>query len=225
MFSHTPLLIIISNLSTALPFLSASWLFTDYPRYRFLLPLWCYFTLAFATEVVVHIFHLLGQPNAWLIHVYTPLELTLILYILSRWQRQASAAARIRRLIPLYWFIYLALKLSGTEQFQADTINYISRPVSLLMLITGVFYTLHLLWSSLPGQLRRDYRFWILLAMAIYYSGSIIIVAFMFIKSPQILLALVNMHALLNIAHNALFTGGVLYALRYVPANLIHPPG
>lgn len=216
MFKNTPLLIILSNLSTALPFLSATALLFFTKNIRSKTLLWLFFTIAFVTEILVHIYHIAGKPNAWIIHLYTPLEYILIIAILSQWQSKTQARKAMLISIPLYLGLYTILKLLGIENFESSTINYISRPISLLLISGFVLFTLHRISTTEETFLQTDFRFWILVALAIYYIGSIIIVPFMYITIRDILLFLVYTHAILNIIQNLLFVIGNLCALGIV---------
>lgn len=216
MFKNTPLLIIISNLSTTLPFLSSTALLFFVKHIRNTIPLWLFFTAALVTEILVHVHHLAGRPNAWIVHLYTPLEYILIVFILSRWQSREKFKRAMLISIPLYLGLYSFMKFVGIENFESTTINYVSRPISLLLISGFVLFTLHQLSTREEIFLQRDFRFWILLALAIYYSGSIIIVPFMYIKIREILLFLVYTHAVLNVIQNLLFVIGNLCALGII---------
>jgi len=212
MLTKTPTIIILSSFSTFLPFLTCTALFKIFKYNKNLIPLYLFFTVAVIAEIIVHIYHLFGKPNVWISHLYTLVEYVLIAYILSTWQKDDHASRVMRLSIVVYFVIYFILKLSKFENFEADTINYISRPISLLFISGAVFYTFHQFWLSTPAPLHKDFRFWILIAMAIYYSSSIIIFAFMYIKAQGLLLYLIYIHAALNILQNILFTVGIIRA-------------
>lgn len=163
------------------------------------------------------IYSLQSKPNAWLIHIYTPIEYGILAHMLSSWQERRLVSNFISVSIPVYFTVYLMLKLSGVENFEADTINYVSRPLSLLLVAGFASYTLNRLCTGESSFLLRSYRFWILLAIVVYYSGSTIIVAFMYLESRTLLVQLFYAHAILNILHNILFTIGVLLAFASNP--------
>lgn len=216
MFKNTPLLIVLSNLSTVLPFLSATAMLFFSRSIRNTILLWLFFTAALLTEILVHAHHLANKPNAWIIHLYTPLEYLLIVFILSRWQNREKSRKAMLISIPLYLGLYGFMKIAGIENLESSTINYVSRPISLLLIGGFVLFTLHQLSAREETLLQSDYRFWILLALAIYYCGSIIIVPFMYIQNREILLFLVYTHAILNILQNLLFVIGNICALGLV---------
>lgn len=200
----------ISSISTFLPFLTSSILVKHVKGYRVLKIFWFFWTVAATTEIIVNIFTLHGKQSALISHIYTVIEYYLIAIILANLQTDSVIAKLMRRSVPIYIFIFVVIKIAGLENFSAGTINYITRPLAILLLSTFAFLTLQNLWSRTPANLTNDYRFWMLLAMALYYSASLILFAFMFTKDLSLLIALFKIHAVINIIHNVLFTIGVL---------------
>lgn len=115
----------------------------------------------------------------------------------------------MRLSISVYILIFVLIKLFNLENFSAETVNYITRPLALLLLTTFALLTLQNLWRNTSTNLTDDYRFWMLFAMALYYSTSLGLFAFMYTKNQELLIALFKMHAVINIIHNLLFTIGV----------------
>ena len=171
--------------------------------------LWVFFTLSVVTEIILHILGSQSKHSGRIFHVYTPIEYVLITIILTSWQTKPSMAKSMRVSIPLYILFFVLTKISGLEDFSADTANYITRPLAVLLLSTFAFLTLQTLWRHTPTNLINDYRFWILLAIALYYSASLALFAFMFTEDQDFLIALFKIHAVVNIIHNILFTIGV----------------
>lgn len=224
MFAKTPLIVILSNLSTLLPVLACVTAFKILKIPKNLILLWWFFAIALTTEISVHIYHILGRPNAWIVHVYTFFEYAFIVYILSTWQNKRSALTVMRLSIPAYFAIYVILKASGLENFEADSINHFSTSMAFLLISGFVFYTFHQLAVKTLAPLYKDFRFWILMALAIYYSGSLIIFAFMYIETYEIRVYLGHTHAALNILQNILFTVGVICAAHASPASVRPKP-
>lgn len=218
---NTPIIVFCSSISTFLPFFAAMVLFRSY-HYRtkahFLL--WTFFALAVVTESILHFLGLLGKHSGWIFHIFTFLEYILIASILTAWQSNATFAQLIRFSIPLYISFFVFTKVIGLENFSTDTANFITRPLALLLLSIFAFLTLQDLWRQMTVNLANDYRFWILLAMVLYYSTSLVLFAFMFAKQWKILDALFKIHAVINIIHNLLFTIGIIQIRRTPQAAL-----
>jgi hypothetical protein len=120
--------------------------------------------------------------------------------------------------IPAYILLFILAKVTGVENFSADTANYITRPLAIFLLSAFAILTLQTLWRHSPANLTSDYRFWMLLAMALYYSASLVLFAFMFTKDQDLLIALFKIHAVVNIIHNILFTTGIFRVGNAKPA-------
>lgn len=204
------LIFAVSSISTFLPFLTSIILIKEFKADKALKIAWFFLSVAAITEIIVNIFTLSGKQNTWIFHVYTVLEYYLLVMLLANWQTNAAIAKFIRTSAPIYIFIFVIIKVVGLENFSAEAINYITRPLAVLLLSTFAFLTLQNLWSRTPARLTADYRFWMLLAMALYYSASLALFAFMFTKDQQTLIALFKIHAVVNIIHNLLFTVGIL---------------
>ncbi len=196
----------VSIFSTILPF----WVSTIFIKYfkvnKSLLLCWIFFAFAAITEIVLYVFSLLSKQSTWIFHLYTLIEYTLIAGILANWQAKPVIAKMIRIGILVYAPFFIFLKMLGVEDFSAGTVNYVTRPLALLLLATFAFITLRVLWNQTSINLTDNYRFWMLLAMVFYYSTSLVLFAFMFTKNNAILVALFKIHAVANITRNLLFT-------------------
>jgi hypothetical protein len=82
-------------------------------------------------------------------------------------------------------------------------------------MIGFILHNLQSLSQNTPGRLRWDYRFWILLALAGYYSSSAILFSFTYLENQQMLISILYLHAIANIMHNVLLTIGVFHIGSY----------
>ncbi len=207
---NNPLIVLCSGLSTFLPFLASTFIFKyTNTRSKTFLFLWIFFALAVVAEITMFVLGSLGKQSAWIVHVYTIIEYVIIASIFANWQTDMAIAKFVRVSILVYILIFVIAKAAGLENFSADTINYVTRPLAVFLLSVFAFLSLQALWSHTPENLTSDYRFWMLLAMVLYYSTSLVIFAFTFAKDRDLLLALVKIHAVVNILHNLLFTIGI----------------
>jgi len=212
----------VSIISTFLPFLTSIVLLRYLKAEKTLRLCWFFFAFAAITEIVLYIFSSKNKQSAWIFHIYTFLEYVLITMILANWQNKSSIAKLVRISIPIYIFFFILIKTVGLESFETGLYNNITRPLALLLLSTFAFLALQNLWSQTPANLTNDYRFWMLLAMALYYSASLALFAFMFTKDQNLLIALFKIHAVVNIMRNILFTIGVL-RLRGAKQKTLQP--
>lgn len=179
-----------------------------------------FFALSVVAEIAVYILNSRGKQSAWISHIYTLIEYVLVAGILATWQTRPAFARLMRLSIPVYILFFVLIKVAGLENFSADTANYITRPLAVLLMSTFAFLTLQDLWSRTPANLTGDCRFWMLLAMALYYSTSLVLFAFMFTKDRNLLVALFKIHAVVHIMQNLLFTVGVFRVGSAKPATL-----
>lgn len=198
-----------SGISTLFVFLISSLYFKQVRTHRGMMLWWIYFALASLTEIILHIFSYNNQQSAQVFHIYTLVEYFMLTMILATWQDAKIAAKRMRLSIPIYIVVYALIKFVGLEDFSAATINVVTRPVALLMINVFSCYTLFSLWSNPPEKIFRDHKFWMLIALILYYNISLILSAFMFMKNVAVIVALFEIHAVVNIIHNILFAIGV----------------
>lgn len=207
---NLPTLVLFSLISTVLPLLfSLPIIRRVNEQPRDLLLLLIFFAFAVATEVILYVFFSLSKENAWIFHIYTLIEYVLMTIILANWQNKSRSARLMYISIPVYLLCFLLIKATGLESFETGLYNNITRPLAVLLLGAFAFFTLQNLWRHTPANLSKDYRFWMLLAMVLYYSTSLGLFAFMYTKNQALLVLLFKMHAVVNITHNILFTIGV----------------
>ncbi len=205
-----PPLVLCSGISTFLPLLASVKILGHLNKHsKSLALLWIFFVFAVIAEITLYTFSWLGKQSAWIFHVYTFVEYILIVTMLTGWQNESVVAKSMRMSIPIYIFCFVFIKVSGLENFETGLHNNITRPLAVFLLSAFAFLALQNLWRRAPANLTDDYRFWMLLAMALYYSTSLVFFAFMFTKQRDMLDALFKIHAVANIIHNLLFTIGV----------------
>lgn len=210
----------ISMISTYIPLAAAFTLALRQRLTKDLKVLLLFLVVAGVAEAVAMTYVLLSKPNFWMMHIYTPIEFSLTVFLLSLWLRKDKTGKYIRAGILIYLLLYAIVKIYHVEDFSPITLNYLTRPVSQLLAGGVAIYTLHRLWYYSEHQLHKNYRFWITAAFLVYNIVGVIIFALTFIKSRQGLLFLVSSHALVNITHNLLFTAGIFCAMRFEPAPL-----
>lgn len=200
----------ISVLSTFVPFLVSTLSLKHYRHQPDQFFLWLFLCLSAATEAIVLTLAKMKVHNIWIFQVYSLLEYVLILILLLNWQKNEKLRKAIGYAIPLYFIIYTGLKISGLEKYESDSYNSLTRPIALLIMMLFGLITLYGLCNDIKARIEQDYRFWILLALAIYFGSSIVLFSFTYTKDDKLLLEIVYVHAILNIIHNILLTIGVI---------------
>lgn len=166
-------------------------------------------------EVIITLLSLYKINNAGAMGIYSVLEFGLIIYILTFWLGQKNIKKIFLLSIPVYWMFYLIVNFSGLESLGSGQINYLTRPIGLMIIFAFSLYTLHHLHFVGHRRLYTDYRFWILSGMIIYSAGGVIVFAFIYVGSRSNgLVFLAYFHAVLNIIHNLFYAIGVFIILR-----------
>ena len=144
--------------------------------------------------------------NIWLFHLFTPLEYGFLVMVFSYWQKKSLLRLVLRLSIPLFALICLVNKLFLENLVTFDSFTASLEGSALIMISV---YTLFNLYRGNSGPISKDPRFWITVAVLIYFAGSLPTFAFANI------IALWSIHNILNVSSNVLFTGGFLcYRLR-----------
>lgn len=205
-----PFLILCSIISTFLPFWACVTLLKHFSKqHKSMQFLWMFFAFAMISEIILFILGSRGIQSTWVFHIYTFIEYVLIIMILTNWQKPSTVVTLMRASVPIYISCFLFFKIAGLESSEPGSYNSLTRPLAVLLLSTFSSLTLQALWRQSPTNLTSDYRFWMLLALVLYYSTSLVLSAFMFTKNHVLLVALFKIHAVANITRNLLFTIGV----------------
>lgn len=205
-----PFLILCSIISTFLPFLACVTLLKHFSKQtKSVQYLWAFFAFAAISEIILFILNTQGLRSAWYHHIYTLIEYVLIIMILTNWQTPSTVVRLMRASVPIYISCFIFFKIAGLENFEPGSYNSLTRPLAVLLLSTFSILSLQALWRQSSANLTSDYRFWMLLALVLYYSTSLVLCAFMFTKNHALLVALFKIHAVANITRNLLFTIGV----------------
>jgi hypothetical protein len=213
-----PPLILCSSLSTLLPFLAILIVLKYASNHK---PLFILFTLSVAGEAILYYLNSQHKPSAWFFHIYTFVEYMLIAIILTAWQGSPRSGRLIRMSSAFYILVFALVKTTGLEDFETASYNTITRPLAVLIIGVFALYSLRDLWLT-SANLTSNYRFWILLSLALYSSTSLVISSFMFAKEIRLLEAMFEIHAVVHIAHNILFTIGI-FVLRGTRARNLSP--
>ncbi len=211
-----PFLVQLSILMTLMPFLFGLAIKNKRRLNKDIKWFLLFLSLAAFAEVVITSLALYGFQNARIMEIYSLLEFSLLIYILTFWQGKNTLKKILWLSIPVYWALYLVIKLSGLENLGSGQINYLTQPIGLMIIFIFSLYTLHHLRSGRQEHLYADYRFWILSGMLLYTGGGVVVFAFTDVaRHSNGLIFLMYFHAVLNIIHNLFYTIGVFIILRY----------
>ncbi len=150
-----------------------------------------------------------GRHNLWVIHLFTPVEALLFLWMFSCWQLRESARLVMLICIPLYFAVWGTLHL--TVESLADFPVY-SKPVECMMLVGVAAYTLVTRSQNLLTPVTRHPWFWVSVGTVMYFSFVTVLnpIAHMLMGRNDLLIIAFEMNATMGILANLLFAWALL---------------
>ena len=145
------------------------------------------------------------QSNIQVLHIYTLLEYSFLIIVFSYWQKSPSLRRYLLISIPLFALLGISAKIFLEAPTQFD--NFTSS-VEGAVLVGVSAYTLYGLILEDLGSLYREPRFWVSVAVLVYFSGNLVA----FSLRPVIFIGVI--HSILNIISNLCYTGGFLSLRR-----------
>ena len=214
------LLLILSVLSTVTPILLSLFLFRKRELARDQKLLMLFWAFAAFYEIFYLVYNrATGLPNAWLGNIYTLVEFLLISLILLEWQQDSKFKKLITISIPLYYVIFLAVKVFKWETFAPSEYNSITRPIALLILCGFALYTFQQIWRLNSENLLYEYRYWVLFSWIVYNSVGVILFSLLYVTGRESQIFIASTHLILNILHNLLYIAGIVCISRYTPED------
>lgn len=150
-----------------------------------------------------------GRHNLWVIHLFTPVEALLLLWMFSCWQLRESARTVMLICIPLYFAVWGTLHL--TIESLADFPVY-SKPVECMLLVGAAAYTLVTRSQNLLTPVTRHPWFWVSVGTVMYFSFVTVLnpIASMLMGRNDLLIIAFEMNAAMGILANLLFAWALL---------------
>jgi hypothetical protein len=171
-FSPVELATIAAAVATQLlPALAVMQLPRPVPPARFWIAIWA--LVFFASDLIQFALTVLGrQSNQWFFLYANPVEDAALLMAYSYWQVRPIMRTSFRIAIPLLAIVTLAIALSFGE---INTFKAVSSPFRLLLLATGVAYTL-VVRTTLENERiwNRDWL-WTSLGVILYYAAYVVV--------------------------------------------------
>ncbi len=151
-----------------------------------------------------------GQNNLILWHIYTLVEFSIVIAVLSFWQRDELLQRALHYLIPVYFLFWLFCKLFVEDLTQFDTF---SATISRTILAVVALYTIYLQVEESIPYLFRSAKFWISFAVFLYCSTNVVLAALgnVIVESNQSQLHVIwNIHYATDIVAYAFYIRGFL---------------
>ncbi len=168
-----------------------------------------YLTLSAIFETIMIIWVVKGENNLWISHIFTPIEYGLLAYLLSYWQENHTIKKLMRYSIPVVIILIISLNLSGIEP--TNIFDYISIPITSLLLTAFSWHILHQMSIRDTGNLLKDHKFWITAGVFIYFSSGLFIFAMGILPQIDALYVIFQVNSGLLIIRNIFFSIAMIY--------------
>jgi len=204
---NLPPLTLLGSFSIFIPFFVALYFYKKFDKITKLF--FTYLALSAFFETLMIIWVIKGEHNLWIAHVFTPIEYGLLAYMLSCWQENQSFKKFIRVSIPIVILLIISLNLFDVEP--TNTFDYISIPVTSLLLAAFSWHILHQMSIQDTGNLLKNHKFWITVGIFIYFSGGLFVFAMGILPQNDALYVIFQVNSVLLIIRNICFVIGIMY--------------
>ena len=172
---------------------------------------WFFSLLATLAEITTQYLIAIGQTNLWVFNAFFALEYGIFIYLLSVWQEQRSRQL-YRLSIPVVLAVYGATFLLMEDY---GTFNVPGKFIITILLLAAVLHSLSQLLSAGDSILHRNYKFWILFGMLIYFGATV----FVFLAGQMYVAGVIPesiwiIHNISNILANTFYGVGFLWAAK-----------
>ena len=172
-----------------------------------------FFIFSTTIEFTLIILSEYGIKDIWLINVFAMLEGLVYFYVCGKWFQSEQMFRRVMFLFVIYFIYWLYTTFITGNFIEFNDKEKILKGI-LLIIVSG--YLLIHISKEDSIMLAKDYRFWILSAILIYFSTSEVVFAtanFVLENRPAIQYAWA-IHSVINIFSNLLFAIGFACSYR-----------
>lgn len=173
-----------------------------------------YLSISFIFELSLFFYGSFGINNLWLIQVWTIIEYIFFVILFSFWIQEGKFRKMlIYSTIPFIIFYITDIVLLS----EVDKFNNYSRSVECLIFSGVAGYALYDLSKAHTGSLWQNFRFYLILAVFLYFTGSLMIYALSNLVIEyafNIALQFFMIPLVLNSISYFLFAGGILCQVK-----------
>lgn len=206
--NNYPILAYISLYSPTLPILVGIYRLGSLDRSKIIL--FSYLLVTFSADIFLMWFVRGHQLDLGLTHAYFLVEYLFIMSIIVVWQESHQMKKFFQTMLFLYTLFWVVAKISFEP---LNGLYSITASVSQVLLVLAAGYTLFIVIGNHAQPLFSLLRFWVLLSIVIYFTGTLLLVALQgilikFSINDFILVASINWS--LKILFNILIATGFL---------------
>ena len=132
--------------------------------------LFLYLIISILVDIVSLLLALADINNMVLFHVYTLLEYSFLIIVFSCWQKNNALAKALRISIPVFVLISMGAKIFLEDPLRYD--NFSSSFESSILATVSAYTLLKLVGENLESLFTMP-RFWVSLAVLIYFTGNL----------------------------------------------------
>lgn len=199
-------LAVLSNISIAI---LAGWRVRNYDRSFFWL--FMMFLLTVLTDIsAIYFFSIRAGNTLWIGHLHTYFQFILIGAAFYHWLNSDNLKKMMLWIMAGFSLMWLVSKFT-IERF--DQYDFITGSISALFLLILAIMILHNLWRDNLQEFIWDGRFWICIAVVVYFSGSLVfrVGANELINLPvQMITIIWAFQCLITVLANLFYAGGFL---------------
>jgi len=164
-----------------------------------------FFIFFLAVNILSLFFSIKLGNNLWFYHFGTLIEFCAFVFVFSFWQPTKRSRLLLRLLIVGFFVFWLLAKVFIEDFRHFDSFTSSFRGALLVMIALYIVNALFLQEWQKPG---KDFRFWVLSAVLIYFTADVVFIALsnLIINLPQFdVVRLWSIHWLIGILANMLY--------------------
>lgn len=159
------------------------------------------FGVMFVVEIVSIYLAANSRSNIWVLHLYTPVEYTLLALVFAGWIRSPAVRLFLLLSVPLFWLTCLVGNIVSQDP---ESLDRVAISIESVLLVTASGYLLLNIQLRNTGHLFKTPGFWVSAAVLVYFAGNVM--SF----TSELVATVWYLPAAINIAANLLYTEGFL---------------
>lgn len=133
-----------------------------------------FFVFGAAIDSLSWYYSFVGVPNLWLFHLYTLVEFSVLMYVMSLWMGEGLQRRLLQLSVLCFSILWLISKVTfeSIQRFDSFTASF----SNLLLVLAGVYliqqFSVGLFRTTLVNP-----KFWICASILLYYSVNLVLIA------------------------------------------------
>lgn len=163
--------------------------------------------VAFLTDIFSFALAFYNIENLWIFNIFILINYSLLIIVLTFWTGNPVLNRTMKFSIPVFVSIWIIVQI---VMGSLNQLNFVVLTLQGIIFSLLSIYILYRLSGRSDVLLSRDYRFWIVVGLFIYYAGNLLLFAFGYLIETRFMYSAWVIHSLLNITANLFYAGGFL---------------